>query len=128
MLPSKALQDATSIAEIKQHEEDRRLYYVGMTRAKNELYVFRCRNVESSFTNEIIRCLPKDNTGKNIDDPIFKQTLINSTYTHSEKGQKKPGLPVADNPAYGDVLVHWFCPADFMHRFEGYVFLVCHCQ
>jgi len=87
LLPLKAIQDATAPDEIKQHEEDRRLYYVGMTRAKNELYLLRCRNVESAFTNEIIRYLPKENAGKNIDVPISKQSLIDSTYTHSEKGK-----------------------------------------
>ena len=57
VLPSKAKNEVENIDEIKQYEEDRRLYYVGMTRAKNDLYLFSCGE-PSSFTSEVTRFLP----------------------------------------------------------------------
>lgn len=40
--------------EIKSYEEERRLFYVGITRAKNELVLFRYSNMPSSFCDELI--------------------------------------------------------------------------
>lgn len=39
--------------EIKEFEEERRLFYVGMTRAKNELNIFTFDDVASSFVNDL---------------------------------------------------------------------------
>lgn len=57
ILPSKAEKEAETPDDIRQYEEERRLYYVGMTRAKNDLYLFRCGE-PSSFTDEVTRALP----------------------------------------------------------------------
>ncbi len=57
ILPSKTASEAQSIEEIKLYEEERRLYYVGMTRAKNDLYLFSCGET-SGFTSEVTRALP----------------------------------------------------------------------
>lgn len=57
VLPSKTGKEAETIDDIRQYEEDRRLYYVGMTRAKNDLYLFRCGE-PSCFTAEVTKSLP----------------------------------------------------------------------
>ena len=57
ILPSVAEKDAKTIEEIKTYQEERRLYYVGMTRAKNDLFLFTCGET-SGFTAEVTRALP----------------------------------------------------------------------
>ena len=52
VLPSKTKTELEGNDEIRQYEEDRRLFYVGMTRAKNELFLFRY-NAPSSFVSEL---------------------------------------------------------------------------
>ena len=57
ILPSLAEKDAKTLDEIKTYQEERRLYYVGMTRAKNDLFLFTCGET-SGFTAEVMRSLP----------------------------------------------------------------------
>lgn len=57
VLPSKTGNEAQTLEDIKLYEEERRLYYVGMTRARNDLYLFSCGET-SSFTAEVMRALP----------------------------------------------------------------------
>ena len=52
VLPSKTKAEAQGKDEIRQYEEDRRLFYVGMTRAENELFLFQY-NEPSSFISEL---------------------------------------------------------------------------
>ena len=52
VLPSIIKAKLESNDEIRQYEEDRRLFYVGMTRAKNELFVFQYGD-PSSFVSEL---------------------------------------------------------------------------
>lgn len=86
-LPSKTNPDVSSRDEIKQYEEDRRLYYVGMTRAKNELYLFNCRNTASAFTSEVLYSLPKEVIDADSVMAIFKQGLCGRNYIHKGKGK-----------------------------------------
>ena len=50
--------DGTEDAQ-RAYEEDRRLFYVAMTRAKNELYLFDYPDVPSAFVRELRQQLPK---------------------------------------------------------------------
>ncbi len=45
--------------ETRHYEEDRRLYYVAMTRAKNRLVLFDCASMPSVFTQEVLFSLPE---------------------------------------------------------------------
>ena len=57
ILPSVTRAEAETDDEVRAYEEERRLYYVGLTRAKNDLYLFQCGE-PSSFTSEVLRALP----------------------------------------------------------------------
>lgn len=56
MNPTPSLQDEEAV---KEYEEERRLYYVAMTRAREALYLFECSGKESAFTAEVLAALPR---------------------------------------------------------------------
>ncbi|MGL5259399.1 MAG: 3'-5' exonuclease, partial [Lachnospiraceae bacterium] len=45
--------------EKNKYEEERRLFYVALTRAKNKLYIFHIKNCHSSFIDEIKKIATK---------------------------------------------------------------------
>ncbi|MBR4320150.1 MAG: ATP-binding domain-containing protein, partial [Oscillospiraceae bacterium] len=53
-LPHSSREDAKKQERIDSYEEERRLFYVAITRAKNELYLFYISEYGSSFVSEII--------------------------------------------------------------------------
>ncbi len=55
VLPAEPLKDRKKAdpAELEDYEEDRRLFYVGITRAKNQLSVFTMKDQRSSFSDEL---------------------------------------------------------------------------
>ena len=52
-LPHSSREDAQEQERIDNYEEERRLFYVAITRAKNELHLFYVSECESSFVNEV---------------------------------------------------------------------------
>lgn len=52
-LPHSSREDAHEQERIDNYEEERRLFYVAITRAKNELYLFYVSEYESGFLNEV---------------------------------------------------------------------------
>ena len=51
-------------SEIEAYEEERRLFYVGITRAKNQLYVFTMKTQHASFCDELFLRTPKKTSVK----------------------------------------------------------------
>ena len=64
VLPSKCEYELKHQEDLRHYEEDRRIYYVAMTRAKDELYLFESDAMASDFTNEMKGYLPKDPSKK----------------------------------------------------------------
>lgn len=50
--------------ELEAYEEERRLFYVGITRAKDQLYVFTMKTQHSSFCDELFQRMPKKSSVK----------------------------------------------------------------
>lgn len=53
-LPHMDRDTALELEQIDSYEEERRIFYVAITRAKNELYLFSIQEYQCSFVNEII--------------------------------------------------------------------------
>lgn len=51
-------------AELEAYEEERRLFYVGITRAKDQLYVFTMKTQHSAFCDELFQRTPKKSNVK----------------------------------------------------------------
>lgn len=96
VLPSKTQKEVEDPDELRQYEEDRRLFYVGMTRAKNNLYLFRCGE-PSSFISEIIQSLPVPVVDAN---DLFAPLLlppVGKQYTDIENGKGEIVASCDDN-------------------------------
>ena len=50
--------------ELEAYEEERRLFYVGITRAKDQLYVFTMKTQHSTFCDELFQRTPKKSSVK----------------------------------------------------------------
>ena len=87
ILPALTEQEAKTPANWRQYQEERRLCYVGMTRAKELLYLFQCGGKVSEFATEISRSLPVE---LREDGDVFaplRKNLVGRTYTDRELGR-----------------------------------------
>ena len=85
IIPSKIAAEVQTQDELKTYEEERRLYYVAMTRAKNELFLFSFGD-KSSFTRESRSYLPIPAV---VEDDVFsflREPLVGKTYSDSKLG------------------------------------------
>jgi DNA helicase-2/ATP-dependent DNA helicase PcrA len=87
ILPSISAEDAKSDEEIKLYEEERRLYYVAMTRAKAELYLFTCEQASSAFTAEVMHSLPREVVDDSDVLSFVKKNLCGKSYIHRTEGK-----------------------------------------
>ena len=69
-------------------DEDRRLFYVAMTRARNELYLFDC-GVASCFASEVSSYLPAVDADEQDFFHFLRLSQIGKTYTDREWGTGK---------------------------------------
>lgn len=89
ILPSFTRKEAVSEKEIKVYEEDRRLFYVAMTRAKKELYFFHSQMETSEFVDELLRVLPVEDFAEDSLFGFLKDCMCGASYTHRIYGQGK---------------------------------------
>ncbi len=71
----------------KLYQEERRIFYVAMTRAKDHLFLFSCLNRESSFIRELQKDLPVETSEA---DDVFGSVEIDpcgKPYHHARKGR-----------------------------------------
>jgi len=102
ILPSKRKAELHEEGDFRQYEEDRRIYYVGMTRAKDELYLFSCADKPSEFNREIAAFLPDEHVDENDVFSSMKTKLCGKSYTHAQYGKGVVKAQCGDN-----LLVYW---------------------
>ena len=83
VFPSKPLNNIAkpSKAELKEFEEERRLFYVGMTRAKNDLNIFTFKSKESCLVGELRKPVAKVKAASIKPKASAKTTVPSSTAT-----------------------------------------------
>ena len=85
VLPSIAVSDVKTEEDAKLYEEERRLFYVAMTRAKDELYLFGCS--EGSFTTEAAALLPSPVWEEDELFSSLSEPLLGKHFTDREWGR-----------------------------------------
>lgn len=85
ILPSTAEGELQSEEDEKLYEEDRRLFYVAMTRARNDLYLFSC-NEAASFIAEASGALPAPDLGESDLFAFLRTPQIGKLYRDREWG------------------------------------------
>ena len=78
--------DGTEDAQ-RAYEEDRRLFYVAMTRAKNELYLFDYPDVPSAFVRELRQQLPRPFRTAEDFASILPENACGLRYRHAAHGE-----------------------------------------
>ena len=73
--------------EQRRYQEERRLFYVAMTRAKDHLYLFSCLDRSSSFIRELRRELPVEKTEEDDLFAALREELCGKAYYHRQKGR-----------------------------------------
>lgn len=92
-LPHSCREEASEQERIDTYEEERRLFYVGITRAKNELYLFYVSECGSEFVNAVA---PPDRTAR---EPVIRHSdvQINEPRVQAPTAQKAEAssIPIA---------------------------------
>ena len=73
--------------EQRRYQEERRLFYVAMTRAKDHLYLFSCLDRSSAFIRELRRELPVEKTEEDDLFAALREELCGKAYYHRQKGR-----------------------------------------
>lgn len=87
ILPGRIQSTAKTQEEIRQYQEERRLFYVAMTRAKKRLCLFQCQNQPSEFIQEVRSSLPGEQLAELDVLHFWNQDLRGKTYYHSTLGK-----------------------------------------
>ena len=96
VLPSKCEYELKNQEDLRHYEEDRRIYYVAMTRAKNELFLFVSESMASEFTAEMEGYIPKEILDT---DDVFaplRGDLLRKQYVDCRKGKGRIGGQCGD--------------------------------
>lgn len=86
ILPALTRAEAKSDEEIRQYQEERRLYYVAMTRAKGRLSLFRSDTEPSEFTDEMVKRLETEQFEPLDYLAFLKKKALGMTYRHESHG------------------------------------------
>ena len=119
IFPPKAETDVQTPDEAKVYEEERRLYYVAMTRAKDELYLFRSSS-PSAFTAEAMSYLPVKAIEEDDFVGIFLQLQIGKSFPDRQYGDGRIIAQCEDQYfiAFSGNEKHLFSRYDLLDRYN----------
>ena len=91
VLPAKPEICCRTPEDTRQYEEDRRLFYVAMTRARHKLVLFDCKTMPSVFVQEVIFNLPKSRAEREL-----AKAETNRVLGRNKPAAAGPALPPVD--------------------------------
>ena len=89
VLPAKPEICCRTPEDTRQYEEDRRLFYVAMTRARHKLVLFDCKTMPSVFVQEVIFNLPESRAEREL-----AKAETNRVLGRNKPAAAGPALPV----------------------------------
>lgn len=84
----------------QEYQEERRLYYVAMTRAEDELYLFHIQEKESSFNDEIIQKLLEEVISCSDMFSFLNKNLIGKQYFSSDQQTYRITAPCGEKNCF----------------------------
>ena len=117
VLPARADAAGTTQQERQEYEEDRRLFYVAMTRAKDRLYLFEYPDVPSAFMQEVRVLLPAQTCPAEEFASILPENACGRRYMHRTDG---PGTIAAQ---CGDTMLVCFASGSWRLMEAGQMLL-----
>lgn len=91
VLPAKPEICCRTPEDTRQYEEDRRLFYVAMTRARHKLVLFDCKTMPSVFVQEVIFNLPESRAEREL-----AKAETNRALGRNKPAAAGPALPPVD--------------------------------
>ena len=91
VLPAKPEICCRTPEDTRQYEEDRRLFYVAMTRARHKLVLFDCKTMPSVFVQEVIFNLPESRAERDL-----AKAETNRVLGRNKPAAAGPALPPVD--------------------------------
>ena len=91
VLPAKPEICCRTPEDTRQYEEDRRLFYVAMTRARHKLVLFDCKTMPSVFVQEVIFNLPESRAEREL-----AKAETNRVLGRNKPAAAGPALPPVD--------------------------------
>ena len=91
VLPAKPEICCRTPEDTRQYEEDRRLFYVAMTRARHKLVLFDCKTMPSAFVQEVIFNLPESRAEREL-----AKAETNRVLGRNKPAAAGPALPPVD--------------------------------
>ncbi len=117
VLPAKPEICCRTPEDTRQYEEDRRLFYVAMTRARHKLVLFDCKMMPSTFVQEVIFNLPESRAER---ERAKRET--NRVLGRNKPTAPKPALPPVDVAAVtrvGAAVQHAVFGRGIVTEFDG---------
>ena len=117
VLPAKPEICCRTPEDTRQYEEDRRLFYVAMTRARHKLVLFDCKTMPSVFVQEVIFNLPESRAEREL-----AKAETNRVLGRNNPAAAGPALPPVDAAAVtrvGAAVQHAVFGRGIVTEFDG---------